>query len=129
VKLAENKNRQSGKIRLAGWLENKLRDGFVEAGLQIAFAFRANHLFGNLTILDDEQGWNRADTKLRGEALMFVNVDLTDFNFALKFRGKLIKDGGDHLARAAPFRPEIHEHGRGGLERFGIKIILREGDD
>ena len=129
VKLAENKNRQSGKIRLAGWLENKSSNGFVEAGLQITFALGPDHLFGDLTVLDDEQGWNRADTKLSGESLMLVNVDLADFDFALKFRGEFVQHGRNHFARSTPFGPEIHEHGRGGLECFSIKIILREGNN
>ena len=64
-----------------------------------------------------------------GEALMFVNVDLADFDLALIFAGQFIQHGRDHLARPAPFGPEIHQHGRGGFQGFRFKIVLRERND
>ena len=47
-----------------------------------------------------------------GERLLLVNVDLADLDLAVVFVGKLVEERRDHFARAAPFRPEIHEHGR-----------------
>lgn len=107
----------------------KSSDGAVEARLQVALALGADHLLGNLTVLDDEQCRNRAHTELRGEALMFINVHFADLDLALVFTGEFVENGRDHLARTAPFGPEIHEHRGAGLQSFGIKVVLRERCD
>ena len=60
---------------------------------------------------------------------MFVHVDLADLDLALVFAGEFIEQRRDHLARTAPFGPEIHQHGRGGLQDLLLKIILGERDD
>ena len=60
---------------------------------------------------------------------MFVNVDLANLDLAVKFRREFVQDRGDHLARAAPFSPKIHQHGRAGFQGFSFKIILGERND
>ena len=106
-----------------------LRGGAVEAGLQVALALGADHLFSDLAVLDDEQGGDGGYLELRGEALVFIDIDLADLDFALILAGQFVQNGCNHLARSAPFGPEIDQDGRRGFQDLGFKIILREGDD
>ena len=90
---------------------------------------RADDLVGDLAVVEEQQGGNGADAVFGGQRLMFVNVDLADFHLAIVFVGEFIQQRRDHLARAAPFGPEIHEHGRWRLQDLLRKIFLRERDD
>jgi hypothetical protein len=53
-----------------------------------------------------------------------VDVDLGDLELALVARGEIVEDRRDHLARAAPFGPEIHEHGLAGVEDLILELVV-----
>jgi hypothetical protein len=60
---------------------------------------------------------------------MFVNIHFADFHLAIVFVGQFVKERRDHFARAAPFGPEINEHGHRRLQNLLREIVLRERDD
>jgi len=60
---------------------------------------------------------------------MVVNVDLGDTGLAVVFGCQFVEHGAQHLAGAAPFSPEVHEDGLGGLDDLRVKILGGEGDD
>jgi hypothetical protein len=101
----------------------------VETCFEIALAFCADHLFGDLSFVEEQQRGNGTNSILRRERLLFVNVDLADFDLAVVFVGEFIEQRRDHFAGAAPFGPKIHKDGRLGLQNLCGKIFLRECDD
>ena len=58
---------------------------------------------------------------LDGSGRVFVDVDLDDLHVAAKLVGQFFQRRADHLARAAPLSPEIHDHGGVGLEHIVFK--------
>ena len=60
--------------------------------------------------------------ELGGEFRVFVNVQLGDLHLAGHLRGDFLERGRNHLARAAPFGPEIHHDRLGGIQDFGLEI-------
>lgn len=76
----------------------------------------------DLAVLEEQKQGNRADIVFHGELTRVIDVYLGDFRLAFDFGRQLIEDGADHLAGAAPFRPEVHEHGDAGVENFGLEI-------
>src|SRR5580765_8535252 len=91
----------------------------IEAVLQVALALEADHLFGDLTLVEHQERRNSSNAVLSGELLLFVNVDLRDLHSAIIFLGQLIKDRPDHFAGPAPFGPKIHQNWHVGAEDFG----------
>src|SRR5690606_19117738 len=58
--------------------------------------------------------------------LVVVDVDLCDLQPPGIFLCDLVQGGCDHLARAAPFRPEIHQHGGAGFEYLGLERLVTD---
>jgi len=54
-----------------------------------------------LAILEEEEGWHRADIVFCGELLILVNIDFEDDNTGV-FLGNLFQDWSNQLARSAP---------------------------
>jgi len=75
-----------------------------------------------------EQRRDRPDSELRGQVLVFVDVHLGDLEFAGLFPGEFVEHGRDRAARAAPLRPEVDQHGEGGLEDLGFPVVGGDGD-
>src|SRR6185503_18178582 len=83
----------------------------------------------NLPGLEKQEGWNGIDPVLDGQLLGLIGIDLPNFHLARIFARQFLEHGRDHLARAAPFRPEIHDDRRGRLQHFLFEIRVREGKD
>ena len=83
-----------------------------EAGLEIALALQTHNLFGDLSLIEQQQSWNGPNTILCRQGLLFVYVYFPDLDAPVKFLRQLIEDGSDHLARTTPFRPKIDEDRR-----------------
>ena len=82
----------------------------------------------DLPLIDEQERRNGADTVLRRERLLFVNVDFADLDLAVVFIGQFIQQRRDHLAWAAPFRPKIHHDRLLTLHDFAVKIRLVDLD-
>ena len=98
----------------------------IEAGLEVVLAAQADNLFGYLALIEKEQGGDGANAVFGSDALLVVNVDLADADFAVVFVGEFIEDRRDHFAWAAPFSPKVHKDGRFRLEHFLGEIRLRK---
>ncbi len=65
-----------------------------------------------------------ADAVLRRERLLFVNVDFADLGLAVVFIGEFVEQRRNHFTGATPFRPKIHEDGRGRLQDVLCKVFV-----
>ncbi len=86
----------------------------------------ADDLIFHFAVLEEQKEGNRAYVVFHREVACVVDIDLADFGLIADFAGKLIDDGSDHFAGAAPFGPEIDENGHGGIDDFGIEIGFSE---
>ena len=93
------------------------------------FGLHADHAVHLLAVLEEHEHGDGTDAELGGEIGTIVHIDLADFDGVALFSRELLKDGGQHAARAAPFGPEIDDNGRGGGFDFGLKVVRCEGDE
>jgi len=71
----------------------------------------AHDASGLLTVLEDDHRGNAHDAEATSNIGIVVHVELGDGQAAGLLGGDLFKDGSDHLARTAPFGPEINDDG------------------
>ena len=71
---------------------------------------------GELAALEQHQGRDAANAELGGNVTVLVHVHLRNLQAAVVIFGDFIQDGRNHLARATPLGPVVHEDGRGGLQ-------------
>ena len=76
---------------------------------------RSDDLVFHFAVLEEKEEWDRADVVFHCEISCIIHVDLGNLRLAIDLAGELVKDGADHFARAAPFRPEIDEDGLVGV--------------
>jgi hypothetical protein len=84
----------------------------------------------------DEQrdGRDAANVEPRAHALCLVRIHLDELHARLEFRCGLLEGRRHHPARAAPGRPEVHQHGQlaardVALELGGIEIGGMAGEE
>ena len=53
-------------------------------------------------------------------------LDLADGELAGELVGQLVNRRGQHPARHAPFRPEIHQGRRPGVDDLFVEIVVRQ---
>ncbi|MNS70762.1 hypothetical protein D3C72_1041100 [compost metagenome] len=63
---------------------------------------------------------------LGGQGAVLVHVDLGDLGAAVVGVGQLVQGGGDHLAGATPFGPEIDQHRFLGIQYGAIKVGIAD---
>src|SRR6516165_1144681 len=90
--------------------------------LEFLLRLRADLARRQLTVLEQHQSRNRHDAVFRRRARVLVDIELDDLDLAVERVGNLFERRRDHPARAAPFRPEINNHGTARLEH-----VLLEG--
>src|SRR5471030_715685 len=71
----------------------------------------ADLLRGNCAVLEQDERGNAAHSKLHRCRLMLVHIDLRDLEAVAVILGHFVEDRSNHLARAAPFRPEVEQDG------------------
>ncbi len=98
----------------------------VEAGFEFAFAAQSHDLLSHLPLMKEKQRRNGMHAILRRQPLIVLDVDLADLHPAAVFLGEFIQNRAKCLAGTTPFGPEINHDGRGGINHFGFKIILRQ---
>ena len=64
-----------------------------------------------------------------GKLLVRIHVHLADLHLAVVVAGKFVEHGGEHLAWAAPFGPKVDDHGRGGVDDFGVEVVFGKSND
>src|SRR5260370_20510412 len=68
-------------------------------------------LFGDLAVIESDQGRNAADAVARGNARLLVDIDLGEAGARLELLCRAIEDRGHRAAGTAPRRPEVDDHG------------------
>ena len=87
----------------------------------------ADDLFDDLAVLKNENRGDAANVVAARGVHGLVHVEFHDLDFA-RVVVRYFRDGrGEHMTRAAPFRPEIDEHrlGFAGRKYFVFKISIR----
>ena len=83
----------------------------LHEGSQLRFRNCAREAVDRLAVLERVNGRDRLDAQLAGNFLVLVDVHLDETHGALGFRNDLFERGSELLARPAPRRPEIDNHG------------------
>src|SRR6056297_867248 len=81
---------------------------FGQVGEQRGLRLRADDRLDDLATGVDVHRGDGRDAVGRGRLRVLIDVELRDDD-AVVLGGDLLENGGDHLARAAPFGPEIHD--------------------
>jgi hypothetical protein len=98
----------------------------AQAGIDLLAAAHETDVRLNLTrsdllgldcaVLEENQRGDAADAELGRRLGVLVDIQFGHLDLVAVFSGNLVQDGGDHLAGAAPFGPEIQQHGLLGLQ-------------
>jgi len=100
--------------------------GFVRIEGRFELGSRRNALktFDDLTILEQQQRWDRIDSIAGGQFGMVLDIDLSNPNAPFVFQSQFIDQWGDLTAGAAPGSPKIDQNWGGGLENIGIECLF-----
>src|SRR3954468_5496592 len=97
----------------------------VEKAADVFFAGDADDGVDDFAVLEDNERWDAADVEPAARDIrILVDVHLPDRYAPLVLLRQRIDRGGEPAARAAPFRPEIHQN-HAGL-RFLVEIAVGE---
>ena len=80
-----------------------------DLGLQVGFPDESHELFGDLAILEQDEGRDGTDIVLGGNCSVLVDVYFSDAQFPGHFTGQLFEDGSNGFAGPAPGGPEIDQ--------------------
>jgi hypothetical protein len=101
----------------------------IQSGFEIALGAHSDDLLRNVTVLKNKQCGDGFDAVFDSQALVLVDVDFANANFAVVFGGEFIKDWSNHFTRSAPFRPKVDESRSLRLDDFGFKIGVSESEN
>ena len=101
-----------------GCSDAQLDDRGVDPAHQLLLGLGADLGGGDLAVLEQQQGGDRADVVARRRRRVLVDVDLHHLELAIHLLGDVLQRGADHAARAAPLGPEVDQDGRVGLQDF-----------
>ncbi len=104
---------------------NRRRDPLLELLLRRG----ADLARGHVAVLEDHQRRDRLDVVLRRGLRILVDVELDDLDLLAERSGDLLQRRRDHPAGAAPFRPEVDNHGAGGLQHLRFEGCIRDFAD
>ena len=82
---------------------------WFDLGLQVGFPDESHELFGDLAILEENEGRDGTDIVLGGDCAVLVDIHFSDAQFSGHFTGQLFEDRSNGLAGAAPGGPEIDQ--------------------
>src|SRR5512136_1450922 len=86
-----------------------LLDGRIDLGLRHC----ASDLFGDLPLLEKDQGRDGADAVLTWRLGVLINVALAHLQLAVILRSQFRNNRSDGPTGSAPWGPEIHENRHG----------------
>src|SRR5579884_731088 len=92
--------------------------------LDLAARGGANLLGDWLSTLEQEHRRDSADAVAARDVRILVDIELGDSDLVAKIVGDFLKRRGDHSARAAPFRPEVHQNRSLGAQYVGSKALV-----
>jgi len=87
----------------------------LEKRFELCFGNCADLLRGYGAVTKQQQGWDSANIELGRGFRVLIDVELDDAELVFVLGRDRIEDRRDHLARAAPFGPEVEQHGLGRL--------------
>jgi hypothetical protein len=111
------------------FFEKSSSNGLIHKRSELRFAQRADFGGGELAFVEDHEGGDAANAEFAGDVAVVVDVELGDLQLAFVGGGHFIQGGGDHFARAAPFGPEIDQHGHVGLQYVSLEAGVGDGFD
>src|SRR5205807_4876566 len=95
---------------------------------EVLLRARAVDGLARLTVCEEHhRGQREHAVGLRG-ARVLVDVELYELDVAGR-TGKLVERRFDRLARAAPRRPEVDDHGLSGLQDLALERLVGHGPD
>src|ERR1039457_774492 len=100
---------------------DSLSQVLIQKGGELGFGQGADLLRLDRAVLEQDQRWNATNAEFGRRVRILVVVELRDPQPILVLGCDLIEDRRDHLAGAAPFRPEIQQY-----RLFGLKDVLIE---
>ena len=104
--------------RFPGWSEVA-----VEEGRELALGHGTHLGAHQRAVLEQHQRRNAADAVFGRNGLLLVDVDLGHRHAVGIVVRHLVQNGGDELARTAPFGPEIYQHGNIRLQNVGVEAV------
>src|SRR5437868_7038186 len=91
-------------------------DDALELTQQHGLRLGADDLLDDLSTLVDVHRRDLEHTRATGDLRVLVDVQLDDLDLVAVLLGDLLEDRRDLAARAAPFGPEVDQHGLVALE-------------
>src|ERR1700722_12409197 len=122
---------------LGGWhLQDRIGPGRRQLGQvgsdllqELGFAPRSGDPHLRLSVLEQDQRRDAHYLEAPRYVEVLVDVELGYLNLARVLAGDLLEHRGDHLARAAPLSPEIHQYrGVSHLDML-VKASVAQGSD
>ncbi len=86
------------------------RQHFIQQGADSLFRLRPLEAVNRLTVLEQIDGWNGAQTKLRRDHRLGVTVQLSENELTVVLRGKAFQYRRQLQAVLAALRPEVEQH-------------------
>ena len=119
---------------VAGQLDAHLlrdRQNLADPLADLGFGHGAEEAVHELAAEDRDHHGDALHLQRRAQLGVGVHVDLGQDPLAVRLGGEFLKHRRKLLARPAPFRPQIHDHGRGArtLHDVGIEGFLGDLDD
>jgi hypothetical protein len=84
----------------------------------------ANDLIFHFAVFEEKEKRDGFHIVLHSKAASVIDIDLGNFRLAFDFARKLVENGTDHFAGAAPFSPEIDKYREIGIDHFGLETIF-----
>src|SRR3954447_12744593 len=88
---------------------------------------RTDDRLDHLAALEHGHGRDRHDLVVARSTGVLVDVELDDVELVAVLAGDLLEHGRDHLARAAPLRPEVDQHGLVALQHVTRECRVGDG--
>lgn len=84
---------------------------FCYAADQFVFGLVAGYAFDRLSVFEQDERWDAHDAILHEHVGVLICVAFDDFSFSFPFFMKLVNNGGNHFAWAAPYGGEVNQYG------------------
>ena len=102
---------------LMGTCQTESKQG-IELLLQIGLCGGTYELVDELSVLEEHDGRDVADTEVDCHVVSVIDVALGDDDLSVIFRSDFVHDGSEHTARTAPGGPEIDHYRLVGSQYF-----------
>src|ERR671912_767280 len=104
-------------------------DELLQLSQELTLTLGADEALLGGAVLEDDQGGDAHHVEATRHVGVVVDVELGDGDLAGVLAGDLVEDGGDHLARPAPLRPEVDDDRLVGRCDGLVEGGVREGRD